>query len=244
MARAWLLLPLFAWLALAPASRAQPAWQAGWSADEAKAVQESLIWSGDYFGLIDGQVGNLTRRAIADWQGDNGYAPTGYLEPAQAARLVDAAAALRQEIGFGLLSDPATGITVGFPFVLMDAIPRPLDQYGVEYVAADGTASMTLSRFPCPDAACWDSVYDGVRANLDGVAYEYHGDSQISVNGTSGGQYVVYFARRPAATAAVFQLTMPRENPLWLSLAMAIGTYIDPFTDRGLTLVPLLPPAP
>ena len=218
-------------------------WETTWTDSDRKAVQESLIWSGHYFGVIDGQFGNLTRRAITEWQRENGYDTSGYLSVDEANALIDASSELRQQIGFTILSDPTTGISVGFPAQLLELTPRPLDQFGVEYLAHDGRASMTLSRFPCPDSACWDTVFASVRENLDQVVYDYQGDTQIAANGYSGDQYVVYFARRPSSTAAVFQLTMPRDDQLWLSIAMAIGTYIDPFSKNALRLVPLVPPS-
>ena len=42
-------------------------------------LQEMLVWTGDYDGMIDGQFGDGTRQAIRSFQSRMGHAPTGSL---------------------------------------------------------------------------------------------------------------------------------------------------------------------
>ncbi len=237
-------LALGAMLARAPAvAQSDTAWQATWSDQDRMAVQESLIWTGHYFGLIDGQVGGLTRKAIADWQAEAGAPATGSLTPPQARQLVAQAAAVRAEIGFALTTEPGTGITVGLPAGVMSPFPQVLDPYGVGFTAQDGEASLSLSRFPCAGDACWQSVYSALRGTVAELAYSFQDESRISVNGRFGARYRVYFAYRQQGTAALVQFAMPADNRLWLAVAMANGSYLAPFGAGPRPLVALQPPA-
>ncbi|SFA58036.1 Putative peptidoglycan binding domain-containing protein [Paracoccus halophilus] len=61
------------------------------SLEERKSVQRALAEAGYYRGEIDGLLGPGSRRAISAWQSSVGAAPTGYLQPQQATRLVSIA---------------------------------------------------------------------------------------------------------------------------------------------------------
>jgi len=82
----------------------------------AKAVQLNLIWTGDYPGPLDGDLGPATQRAIKKFQQAHGDAPTGVLTSGELAALSSDAARERQKIGFRYVIDPATGAQIGIPF--------------------------------------------------------------------------------------------------------------------------------
>ena len=226
----------------------QEEWQSSWTLDQKLAVQEALIWARTYYGLVDGQVGRMTRTAISDWQGMKGYPATGYLTPPQYDRLTTEAGATRQQLRFGIFLEPTTTFRVGFPFALMSDRGHMEDQSLVEYSSLDGTASYAMARFPCGAEECWNGLFAAMRSDVNDVVYEFIGSGQISVNGITGDQYIVYFVRRENGTAGLVRLRFPKSDSTWLAIATAVGTYFDPFNNRSIRLAPLQPasssPAP
>ncbi|MCO5089674.1 peptidoglycan-binding protein [Bosea sp. (in: a-proteobacteria)] len=85
---------------------------------ERKAIQDDLIWAGQFNGAVSGAYGPLTFRAINAFKGRRG-APDGVLAPAERAALARAAQAARDAAGFQLLADDRTGVRIGIPTKLL-----------------------------------------------------------------------------------------------------------------------------
>lgn len=108
--------------AQAPAPAAGPspqmaAAQAGFEAlpeAERKAIQNDLIWAGQFNGAVSGSYGPLTFRAINAFKGGRGPAD-GLLPPAERAALARAAQVARDAAGFKVLADDKTGVQIGIP---------------------------------------------------------------------------------------------------------------------------------
>lgn len=66
------------------------------SRDARRNIQTDLQAIGRYASAIDGLFGRGTRAAIADWQNDAGFAPSGYLTATQIAALQSEAAVILQ----------------------------------------------------------------------------------------------------------------------------------------------------
>ncbi|CAM5205161.1 Peptidoglycan binding domain-containing protein OS=Bosea thiooxidans OX=53254 GN=SAMN05660750_01194 PE=4 SV=1 [Bosea thiooxidans] len=85
---------------------------------ERKAIQNDLIWAGQFNGAVSGSYGPLTFRAINAFKGGRGPAD-GVLVPAERAALAKAAQGARDAAGFRLLVDDKTGIRIGIPAKLL-----------------------------------------------------------------------------------------------------------------------------
>lgn len=83
-------------------------------------LQRAMQWFGVYPGKIDGNFGKGTRAAMADWQGRNGYDPTGVLTTAQRAALTGAWAREREELGISAVTEPEAGIRIDLPLGLVE----------------------------------------------------------------------------------------------------------------------------
>jgi S1-C subfamily serine protease len=83
-------------------------------------LQRAMQWFGVYQGAIDGSFGKGTRAAMADWQGRNGFEPTGVLTTAQRAALTGAWTREREELGLTSLTEPEAGITIDLPLGLVE----------------------------------------------------------------------------------------------------------------------------
>ncbi|SDH18193.1 serine protease [Bosea robiniae] len=108
--------------AQAPAPSPQmAAAQAGFEAlpeAERKAIQNDLIWAGQFNGAVSGSYGPLTFRAINAFKGQRGPAD-GLLAPTERAALARAAQTARDAAGFKVLADDKTGVQIGIPQKLL-----------------------------------------------------------------------------------------------------------------------------
>ncbi|NCT11598.1 MAG: peptidoglycan-binding protein [Rhodobacterales bacterium] len=85
------------------------------SRPERELLQTALQWAGYYNAAIDGAFGRGTRAAMAAWQGDNGFEPTGILTTRQRAVLLGAYNAVLDGLDLQLVRDDATGIEMQIP---------------------------------------------------------------------------------------------------------------------------------
>lgn len=144
-----LLAPAFA---SAQAQRPNPqmaAAQAGFEAlpeAERKAIQNDLIWAGQFNGAVSGSYGPLTFRAINAFKGGRGPAD-GLLPPAERAALAKAAQAARDGAGFKILADDKSGVQIGIPTKLLpkrEALPAG----GSRWQSADQKVTLDTSTTP------------------------------------------------------------------------------------------------
>lgn len=92
------------------------------------ALQSDLAWAGHYNGAIDGEVGERTVAAIKAFQKSVRGKETGVLNPQEREVLRGAARKLQQDVGWTLVTDPATGIRLGLP---LKRTPRKIADAGL-----------------------------------------------------------------------------------------------------------------
>ena len=85
------------------------------SRPDREALQVALKWAGAYNAAIDGSFGRGTRNAMALWQEQNGYEPTGILTTEQRAALLAAYNAVLDGMGLRNVADSAAGIAMTLP---------------------------------------------------------------------------------------------------------------------------------
>src|SRR3954468_19609442 len=79
------------------------------------ALQFDLAWSGDYNGLVNGEINDKTTAAIKTFQHDRKLKETGVLNPQERALLAAVAKAKQAQVGWSLVDDPVTGARIGLP---------------------------------------------------------------------------------------------------------------------------------
>lgn len=99
--------------------------------DEKKDLQIALKWAGTYAGAIDGSYGRGTRRAMALWQEQNNYEPTGVLTTKQRAALLKDYNSILEGLGLQVVRDDAAGIEMKLPLDVVDfaSFEPPFVQY-------------------------------------------------------------------------------------------------------------------
>lgn len=227
----------------APAPALDPAQAAAKAAferlDEAerRAIQNDLIWTGDFNGVAGGEHGKRTHDAILAYERRAKAAADGILSPAERAGLRQAADAARLELRFAPVTDPATGIRIGLPATLLPQ--RVAVQNGMVYRRADGQVSLQLSKLP--PAQSFTALFDELRQDGPGrkVTYRLQRPDWFVVSGEEGGRKFYtrlaqgpdgirgYTFRYPAAQAASLDRIM-----------IAIANTFEPFPGTDIAANP------
>ncbi len=85
------------------------------SLNERIAIQDDLIWTGDYNGTATGEFGERAIGAVKAFQKRHGGKETGVLNPQERAALAAAAKSRRETVGWQIVADPASGMRLGIP---------------------------------------------------------------------------------------------------------------------------------
>src|SRR5207247_10326443 len=86
---------------------------------ERVAIQNDLIWTGDYNGVLSGEFGDRSVAAVKAFQKRNGAKETGVLNQPERAALAAAAKPKQDAVGWRMVDDLATGARVGVPSKLV-----------------------------------------------------------------------------------------------------------------------------
>src|SRR5262245_61908646 len=86
---------------------------------ERVAIQNDLIWTGDYNGVLNGEFGERAVAAVKAFQKRKGGKETGVLNLQERAALAAAAKPKQETVGWRIVDDLSTGARVGIPGKLM-----------------------------------------------------------------------------------------------------------------------------
>lgn len=115
-----------------------------WTDSEIRKLQEALIWTTDYDGLVDGKIGAGTREAITKFQEKIGHTPTGSLSSSEYRELLKVGTAKRTALGFAQYTDETAGVSVGIPHAL---VPNPTPtRLGTQWSNAQSDISINTLR--------------------------------------------------------------------------------------------------
>jgi hypothetical protein len=198
------------------------------------AMQDALIWTGDYKGIADGKFGKGTRDAIAAFASRNKLPADGTLDAKGRASLAAVAQQAKDAVRFTMQTDAKTGLRIGLPLKLLPKTePRPA---GTRFSNADGTFSVETAN----SASALPDAYAAMIADAPGrkVTYKVLRSDFFVVTGEAGGNaFYVRMARgQRAGNAALngFTITYPiaarsRLDPI----AIAIANSFTPFPDAS-----------
>ena len=83
------------------------------------AIQNDLVWTGDYNGIINGEFGERAIAAVKAFQKRFGAKETGVLNQPERAALAAAAKPKQDNVGWRMVQDLGTGARLGIPAKLM-----------------------------------------------------------------------------------------------------------------------------
>ncbi|MCT4554605.1 MAG: trypsin-like peptidase domain-containing protein [Pelagimonas sp.] len=100
-------------------------------------LQIALKWAGFYTSSIDGAFGPGTRRAMAAWQGANGFDETGILTTRQRAVLLGQYNAVLDGMGMAEVTDARSGIQIDLPMGVLK-----FDRYEAPFALFDSASDI------------------------------------------------------------------------------------------------------
>lgn len=142
--RCRLIVTLFAHLVMSAVASAQtPAGHyAALPRDERNIIQLMLIFTGDYAGMIDGDIGPASLAGIRAFQIRNGLSPSAVLDDRGLELLANAGLAEAERLDFAVVRDPWTGVNIGIPRAIMEH--RENTSEGSFYGTSDGRGVLAI----------------------------------------------------------------------------------------------------
>lgn len=142
-----------------------PAFEAARAAFEAlleaerKAIQDALVWTGDFNAVVSGAFGRRTYDALTAYRTRAGG--PNPLDPRERAALLAAGEAAKAAARFRVATDPASGTVMGVPERLLSK--RSALQAGTRWQSADGRVTLETRAFP-PGTETLDHLFDEATA--------------------------------------------------------------------------------
>jgi hypothetical protein len=143
--------------AKAPAAGPVPPGYATMPLAERVALQFDLAWSGDYNGLINGEINDKTVAAVKALQTRNKFKVTGILAPPERALLASSVKSKQAQVGWTWVEDRATGATVGLPQKQAPNVTQT--KTGTRWASAQGQVQVETWRIREPGATL-SSVFE------------------------------------------------------------------------------------
>lgn len=238
-------------VAVASAARAQPAaapvsdpaFEAGKTAFEAltdaerRAVQDALIWTGDYKSNVDGNFGRGTRDAIVAYARRAKLPADGTLDQKGRAALIAAGDRAKTAQLFRKVADGRTGAAIGLPTKSM--VKRIDTRAGSKWFTADGSASLdtfqtTESQGDLP------ALFDTLRADAPGrrVTYRVLRPDFFVLTGEEQNRFFYTRAARGTvngvATIRGYTLAYAKAlKPTYDIVSIAVANGFDPFPSAA-----------
>ncbi|WP_430912896.1 serine protease [Methylobacterium sp. sgz302541] len=214
---------------------------------ERKAIQDALVWTGDYNSVVNGGFGRRTFEALAAYKARTRQ-PGDLLDPRARAAILAAGESARKAAKFSVRPDPASGVIVGVPEALLPKrTPIP---GGTRWQSADGRVTLE-SRSSKPGESGLDALFERATAPAAGrmVTYKLKKPDFIVVTGeTATGKFYV---RHAAGREGVRGFTLAYDKPLSGEvdrLVIAVANSFVPFPEAGpptpdIIVAKLKPPA-
>jgi hypothetical protein len=215
---------------------ADPAFEAAKTAFESlpeadrKAVQDALVWTGDFNAVVSGAFGRRTYEALGAYRSRSGAVDP--LDPRGRAALLAAGAAARAAARFRVAADPGTGAVMGVPERLLakrTALPA-----GTRWQSPDGRVTLETRAFP-PGAESLDALFDKATAPLPGrkVTYKLRRPDALVVTAETGPglSYIRYAAGPQGVRGFLFgydRALAPEVDRLVIAVANAFEPFPDP----------------
>lgn len=213
---------------------------------ERKAVQDALIWTGDYSGVANGAFGRQTYAAIAAYQTRLRQPSNGILTPQVRSSLFDAAQQVRNAAGFAVVDDSKTGIRIGVP---TKTLPKQSTNPsgGSRWQSADD--KVTLDTRVAPPDTTLQALYDRTIAiQTPGRVVSYRvlrPDFFVVAGETAGGKFYTRYSSGPEGLRG-FSIGYDKAiAPQIDRLVVAIANSFTPFpTAVAVSQAPTSPSQP
>ena len=216
--------------------------EAALTSDGRKQLQTALGWYGFYAAAVDGSFGPGTRNAMAEWQGVNGFEPTGVLTTMQRTALVANYQADQAEFGFETITEAEAGIEITLPMSLVQ-----FDHYEPPFVHFSEKAGSGLRVYLISepgDQSSLSGLYD-VLQTLEVVPADgerVRGEDSFTINAQSDKVQSYAYAKTAKGMVKGFMVVWnPADADRMARILPAMKASFRPIGDKALDpgLVPM-----
>jgi peptidoglycan hydrolase-like protein with peptidoglycan-binding domain len=162
---------------------------------ERVAIQDGLVWTGDYSGALDGTFGRMTFQAITAFQTRHRFTPDGILTAPALKLLAETATGKKAAVGFQPVDDKATGVRIHLPTRLLG--PPAKREAGSRWVGREGRVQIDTYAFTDTDLA---GFFERMKAETPGrkVVYAVLRPEWFVISDETGGRHgYTRFVRGP-----------------------------------------------
>ena len=195
------------------------------------AIQDALVWTGDYSSTADGTFGRRTFEAIQSWQRRAKRPAQGILDKPSVAALLANGARAKGAVGFGIVQDAASGARIGIPQRLLPK-RTPNTIGGTRFQSADDRVTLdTRSQPGGPDDL--RGLYErnlAIQTAGRQVTYRLQRPDFFVIAGeTQGGRFYSRYAQEGSAIRG-FSLGYDKAlGPEFDRMTVAIANSFQPF---------------
>lgn len=138
---------------------------------ERLSLQSDLIWSGDYNGGLDGDMGDGAIAAVRTFQRRNKTKDTGLLTPQERATLAAAVKEQQEQVGWKVVDDPLnSGMRLGIPAKLATLTGR--GKSGGRWMSSRGEVQVETFRESAAGTT-FNAIYEQQKKTPKGRVVEY-----------------------------------------------------------------------
>ena len=231
---------------LDPAFEAAKAAFEGLPEADRKAIQDGLVWTGDYAGLVDGTFGRRTYDAILAHQRARKLPADGILGSEARTALAAAAKRRRDALGFAVVSDAKAGVAIGVPEKTLPK--REANAFGgTRWQSADEKITLDTRAMPGGGAEL-NALFERLTASQAPgrqVTYRLLRPDSLVVSGeTPTGKFYVRYALGSAGIRG-FTVGYDKAVADFDRVVVAIANSFVPFPEATAKApAPVVPPAP
>ncbi len=212
---------------------------------ERKAIQNELIWTGDFNGVAGGEFGKRTYDAMLAFERrTRSPAADGILNPAERGMLQRDAKAARDGQRWTQVRDDKTGVSLGLPMAVLTQ--KVAVEIGQVYRSADGSVSVEMASIRNTDTGALQTLFDQLRADKPGrkVTYRLSRPDWFVVSGEEGPRrFYTRIASGPAGLRGYTFRFPAAEAARYERLMIAMANSFEPFPGTGVAANPANVPA-
>ncbi|HEY8567180.1 MAG TPA: serine protease [Beijerinckiaceae bacterium] len=199
-----------------------------------KAIQEALVWTGDFNGVTSGSFGKRTYDAIVAYQKRAKINANGVLDDKARAGLQAAAQRARDGVGFAAVRDERTGLQVGLPRKLLTKTEAaPGQGGGTRWQSADDKVTLDTRAWK-PGEQDLPALFERlVNQPTPGrqVTYKFLRPDILVVSGeTPTGKFYIRYAAGPAGVRG-FTLGYDKSVKDFDKLVIAVANSFAAFPE-------------
>jgi peptidoglycan hydrolase-like protein with peptidoglycan-binding domain len=197
------------------------------------SIQSDLAWTGNYNGIVNGEVSDRMVAAIKAFQKGRGGKETGVLNPQERSALTDAARKRQANVGWKIATDMVTGARIGLPLKLLPNTSS--DANGSKWSSPTGTIQISLDRRKQAGATTANVAEAEKKSNARQLEYIAVKPDFFVLSGLQG--LKKFYIRGETRNDEVRMLTILYDQALEGTMApvtVAMSSAFVPFPSSGL----------